>query len=228
MGDVEPLAAPRAPDAADSAGTWRPTDGGAARRRPDAGVEANARLTGTVGLLLIVLLFAEGVTIPFVGPLLSWHIAIGLALIPPVSVKLGSTLWRFGRYYLRDPRYRRAGPPHPVLRALGPVVIATTVAILATGVAAWLAGPQVQVLVFLHKASFVLWFGAMTFHVVAHVVRATRLAWADRHAGRPGAAVPYLRLRQAVVAASLIAGVALGVASRYVVTAWTAWAHAAH
>jgi len=69
------------------------------------GVEANARLTATTGLVLVVLFFFEGLTIPVVGTHLNWHIALGLALIPPVLLKIGSTLWRFGHYYLRDRRY---------------------------------------------------------------------------------------------------------------------------
>ncbi|MGH9065627.1 MAG: hypothetical protein ACRDZQ_12340 [Acidimicrobiales bacterium] len=195
---------------------------------PHPGIEANARLTGTTGILLVVMLFAEGVTIPFIGPLITWHIAIGLALIPPVALKLGSTLWRFARYYLRDPRYRRAGPPHPALRALGPVVVVTTVAVMASGVAAWLAGPPAHLLVLLHKASFVVWFGAMTIHVLAHALRAGRLAWADRARRRPRRAVPYRRVRQALVVLSLVAGVALGLATRGMVSGWTTWVHAAH
>jgi hypothetical protein len=199
------------------------------RDRPDPGVEANARLTGMTGALLTAMLFAEGVTIPFIGPLMSWHIAIGLALIPPVGLKLGSTLWRFARYYLRDPRYRRAGPPHLVQRALGPVVVVTTVAVLSTGVALWLAGPSAHFLVTLHKASFVLWFAAMAVHVLGHALRAARLAWADRAAtlGRSWQA-PHARLRQAAVLASLVAGVALGVLTRGMTSGWVNWVHAAH
>ncbi|MGH9060048.1 MAG: hypothetical protein ACRDZY_11130, partial [Acidimicrobiales bacterium] len=192
------------------------------------GVEANARLTGMTGILLLVMLFAEGVTIPFIGPLITWHIAIGLALVPPVALKFGSTLWRFARYYLRNPHYRRAGPPHPILRALGPVIVVTTVAVMASGVAVWLAGPSAHLLVLLHKASFVIWFGAMTLHVLAHALRAGRLVWADRARGRVRGAVPYPRLRQGLVLVSLVAGVALGLATRGMVSGWATWVHAAH
>ena len=196
--------------------------------RPDPGVEANARLTGATGILLVVMLFAEGATIPFIGPLLSWHIALGLALIPPVTLKVGSTLWRFTRYYLRDPRYRRAGPPHPLLRALGPVVVITTAAVLASGVGAWLAGPSAHGWILVHKATFVLWFGAMTIHVLAHVLRAGRLAWADRAGARVDAAAHYPYLRLALVVASLVAGLALGVATKGLAGGWATWVHAGH
>ena len=42
-----------------------------------------------VDALLLFLLAAEGVTVPFVRPLLSPHVFIGAMLIPPVALKLG-------------------------------------------------------------------------------------------------------------------------------------------
>jgi hypothetical protein len=191
-----------------------------AHRRRDPGVESNARLTAATGILLLIMLAAEGFTILAIHPLLSWHIAIGLALIPPVGVKLGSTVWRFSRYYLGDPRYRRAGPPAPLLRLLGPVVVVTTVAVLATGVAAWLAGPGQTTLVGLHKASFVLWFGAMTIHVLGHLVRAGRLAAADADRRTP---TPYRAARWGLVGLSLVAGIIVAVATRGIATGWAGW-----
>ena len=67
------------------------------------GVAGNARLTGGVAAALLVLLAAEGATIPFIGQLLGPHIFIGMLLIPPVLLKLGSTGYRFARYYSGDP-----------------------------------------------------------------------------------------------------------------------------
>lgn len=198
-----------------------------ARPRRAPSVEANARLTGTTGVVLIGLLFAEGLTIVSIGTLLPWHVGIGLALVPPVALKIGSTLWRFGRYYLRDPRYRQAGPPHPLLRALGPVVVVSTVLVLASGVATWLAGPSEHSLSALHKASFIVWFAVMALHVLAHVLRAGRLTRADLVRPRPGGQpVSSARLRQAAVLASLVAGAVLGVAFRGLVSGWAVWVHA--
>ncbi len=45
------------------------------------GVAGNARLTGAVAVALLVLLAAEGVTIPFIGQLLGPHIFIGMLLL---------------------------------------------------------------------------------------------------------------------------------------------------
>lgn len=184
------------------------------RGNRDPWVEGNARLTATAGLLLLVMLAAEGVTVLSIHGLLSWHIGIGLALIPPVLLKVGSTGWRFARYYLRDLRYRASGPPHPLLRALGPLVVLTTLALLGTGVGWWLQGPG-SAFGFWHRATFVLWLGVMTIHVLAHVWRAGRLARADvgtrraRRAARPGPGV-----RQVTVFGAMAAGVAVAFAAR--------------
>ncbi|MHB1502830.1 MAG: cytochrome b/b6 domain-containing protein [Acidimicrobiales bacterium] len=204
-------------------GVWEPPGG------RDPGVEANSRLTGTTGLVLMVLLFMEGLTIPFIVRLISWHIVIGLALVPPLLVKIGSTLWRFSRYYLGDPRYRRAGPPHPLLRVLGPLVMISTVVLMASGIALWLAGPQDRLLFRVHQLTFVAWFCFVAVHLASHLLRATRLAASDaRDARARRPAVPRARLRRALVAASLVLGIAGGFAGRSIVTSgWTGVARAA-
>ena len=82
-----------------------------AERRADAGVAANARLTASNAVVLLVLLAAEGVTLLRVRELLTPHVFIGMVLIPPVLLKVASTGWRFARYYRGTPAYRRKGPP---------------------------------------------------------------------------------------------------------------------
>jgi hypothetical protein len=192
------------------------------REPREPGPEGNARLTGTTGLVLVVLIFAEGLTLPFIVRLVSWHIAIGLALIPPLLVKLGSVLWRFVRYYLGDERYRRAGPPHPLLRAIGPLLFVTTLVLVGSGVALWLEGPSATLLFRIHQLTFFVWFALIAIHVGAHLLRAVRLGAADaraRHQHLPearGAAV-----RRSLVVASLLVGLGLGFASKAVASAWT-------
>ena len=73
--------------------------------------------------MLLVLLAIEGGTIPFLGPLEPVHVVVGLVLIPIVLLKLSTTSYRFARYYLSTPAYRRAGAPHPILRIDGPFVV---------------------------------------------------------------------------------------------------------
>ena len=87
------------------------------------GVAGNARLTGGVAAALLVLLAAEGATVPFIGQLLGPHVFIGMLLIPPVLLKLGSTGYRFARYYSSNPAYVRRGPPNIALRVLSSVIL---------------------------------------------------------------------------------------------------------
>ena len=117
---------------------------------------------GGVAVVLLVLLAAEGATIPFIGPLLQPHILIGMLLIPPVMLKLGSTGYRFVRYYAGTPAYVRKGPPPLLLRLLAPGVVLTTVALFGTGVALLLAGPPSNTLDLAHKVSFIAWVALMT------------------------------------------------------------------
>ena len=170
----------------------------------------NARLTAANAALLLALLAAEGVTVLRVHQLLSPHVFIGVVLIPPVLLKMASTGWRFARYYGGAPAYRRKGPPTLLLRLLGPVLAILTVVLLASGVGLLLVGPSwLPLLLKVHKASFVLWFGAMTIHVLAHLGEVFRLApgdWLRRTRRDVTGAAP----RQWLIAASLVAGAMLG------------------
>jgi hypothetical protein len=177
----------------------------------DAGVESNARLTAGTAALLLVLLAAEGVTVLRVRSLLTPHVFIGMLLVPPVLVKLGSTGWRFVRYYRGSPAYRRKGPPPVVLRMLGPFVVVLTAVLFASGIALILAPQSMHArLLTLHKASFVLWFGAMALHVLGHLVETARLAPAD-WARRTRRDISGAAFRQWTLAGSLVVGCVLGV-----------------
>src|ERR1700693_580151 len=97
------------------------------RRRILGGAAGNARLTALSGALLLVLLAVEGATIPFLRSLLSVHIFVGMLLLGPVALKLGSTGYRMIRYYTRDREYVEAGPPAPLMRVLvAPVLVIST------------------------------------------------------------------------------------------------------
>ena len=130
-------------------------------------------------------------------------------LVPPVLLKTGSTLWRFARYYLGDPAFRRKGPPSAVLRFLGPFVILLTLAVLATGVLLVMVSPALRPgLLFLHKASFLLWLAAMTVHVLGHLIDTARLAPRDWLV-RTRRDVAGAGLRQWAITGSLVAGLLL-------------------
>ena len=146
-------------------------------------MDANARLTAWLGALLLVLLAGEGVTILFIGRMLHWHEVLGLILIAPVVLKLASVGWKFARYYTGAAEYVALGPPHPLLRFLvGPVVVITTVLVFASGVALIVFHIHHGLVVGIHKASFVIWLGAMSLHVLAHIQRVWALT--SRHEAR--------------------------------------------
>jgi hypothetical protein len=164
------------------------------------GSGGNEQLTALVATVLVVLLAVEGATLLDLGALLGVHAFVGVLLIPAIVVKLGAVGWRVVRYYRRQEEYVRRGPPHVVLRTLvAPVLAASTVTLLATGVALLARDQTTGTLVALHQASFVVWVGAVAVHVLWHlldVVRALRLR------------VPGLAVRVAAVTAALAAGAA--------------------
>jgi hypothetical protein len=175
------------------------------------GSEGNARLTGTVGVVLILLLAAEGATILRIGGLISVHIFLGMLLLPPVALKLASTGYRFFRYYGGTPAYREQGPPQALMRyVVAPIVVASTVVVFGTGVALIVRGRGGGLLLGLHKASFIVWLAATGVHVLWYLTRLPVLAGADwRRAQRVGGGA----LRIGVVLAVLGAGVVLALAT---------------
>lgn len=145
------------------------------------GVEGNSRLTASLGAILIVLLFVEGLTILRVGSLLTIHVFVGLLVLPVVVAKMGSTSWRFVKYYWGSPQYRRKGPPPTVLRVLGPFVVVLTVAVIATGVLLVVGAPVSlhPELLKLHQITFVAWFAVTSIHVLGHILETARVAPLD-------------------------------------------------
>ena len=191
------------------------------RRPPDEarGVSGNERLTALTGTLLLAGFAVEGVTLLRLGQLLTLHFFLGLLLIGPVLLKIGSTGYRFTRYYTGAPAYVRKGPPAPPLRVLGPLVIVTSLAVLGTGVMLAIVGPASGPWLFLHKATFVLWFGVMTIHVLTYVWRLPRILLSPRTAElgvRAGAGW----IRGLLVAVSLLGGLVIALLLVHLVHPW--------
>jgi hypothetical protein len=182
------------------------------RRAPrTGGVAGNGRLTGAVAVVLLVLLAAEGATIVFIGKWLGPHMFIGLLLVPPVTLKLASTGYRFARYYIHDEPYVRKGPPPIALRLLAPGVVLTTVAVFATGIALLFVGPPSHTLILVHKVSFIAWVALMSLHVLGHLLELPRLASADwRRSGPREARLAGAGLRAAALSGAIVLGVGLG------------------
>jgi hypothetical protein len=175
--------------------------------------------------VLLVLFAAEGMTILAVRQLLTLHFFVGMLLIGPVLLKLCATGYRFARYYTGAAEYRRKGPPAPLLRLLGPFVIVLSVAVIGTGVMLGYAGRSAGPWLFLHKASFVLWFGAMTIHVLAYGWRLPRMLSGDfaHQAGYQAHAVLAGRAaRWLLVTASVLTGLLLAILTYGQAGAWLA------
>jgi hypothetical protein len=172
-----------------------------------AGVEANRRLTSSAGVLLLVLVAIEGITLLSLRSMLPLHIFVGVVLVPPVLLKLASTGYRLLRYYRGSAPYVRSGPPALALRLLAPLVVLSTGALLATGIALLVLGPGGGTVKGLHQLSFIVFSGALGLHVLGHVRSLPALAAAD---WRRGARLTGTGSRRLVLIASLVAGVAIG------------------
>src|SRR5919201_343918 len=143
------------------------------------GPAANERLTAGTAVALLVLLAVECVTIVFLRQLLPVHFFVGALLIPPVALKLGSTGYRFARYYLGSAPYVAKGPPHIVLRTIAPT-----------------------------EVSFIVWVAFTGAHVLGHLLDLPRSVRADlgRDARLPGRS---LRLMLVSVALALGTGMGM-------------------
>jgi hypothetical protein len=203
------------------------------------GAEGNERLTVITGAVLLLLLAAEGFTILRLGRLLTLHFFLGMLLLGPVALKAGSVTYRFFRYYAGSAPYRRKGPPAPLLRVLGPVLMLLTACVFGSGVMLAIVGPAGRhPWLTVHKAAFILWFGAMPIHVLAYVPRLPRLLAAEargastspeggaRHAaaGRPATRAAQLiggrGVRLSLLVASLVAGLVIALLTVHLVGAW--------
>jgi hypothetical protein len=183
------------------------------------GTEGNEILTSATALVLTALLVAEGITIVDMGGLLSAHMFIGLVLIPPVLLKLGSTGFRFARYYTGSRPYREKGPPALPLRLMAPALVVTTLGVFVTGVLLLVAGHKSDQLLFIHKLFFFTWAAFFAVHFLAYlprVLRSMRDGWSASGRERtPGGG-----LRATLLAATVGGGAALALALLPTVNAW--------
>jgi hypothetical protein len=183
------------------------------------GTAGNESLTRAAAAVLVLLLAAEGVTIIDLHGLRTPHMFVGLVLLGPLAVKLGSTGYRFARYYAGTRPYREKGPPALALRLLAPLLVAATLTVFASGIALLITGHRSDLLLLIHKASFIAWSAVFAAHFLAYLPRVLRTLGADWGARRrrelPGSA-----LRLAVLLTSLAGGLALGLAFLGSITGW--------
>jgi hypothetical protein len=195
--------------------------------RGDRGVEGNEHLTGVTGAVLILLLAVIGITILRIGQLISVHLFVGMMLLAPIALKLGSTGYRFAGYYLGRPAYRRKGPPLTAHRILAVPVVLTTLIVMISGVALLLGGPSVRGTWYsIHKFGFIAWVVFMAVHVLTHVQGAAESVRVELGPDGP-------RLQRAsgrgqrllLIGLVLIAGVIIAIVA---IPDFGAWAHYHH
>jgi hypothetical protein len=181
------------------------------------GVEGNRRLTSITAIALLALLFVEGLTVLVgVRQEIRIHVFVGMLLVPPIALKLASVGYRFVRYYTGSVPYRAAGPPPWVLRALGPLVVLTTLTLFVSGIVLIVFGRS-QLALDVHRLSFFAWLAAMALHVLGHVRRLPGVVaaeWPRRTRGHGTTA------RVAALGASLALGVILAALTVHLAGPW--------
>ena len=181
----------------------------------------NERLTAMTGSVLLVLFIAECLTLLNLGGFLTVHVFLGFVLLGPVCLKIGSTLWRFTRYYTGSAPYVRKGPPNPLERVLGPFVILTTLAVLGTGVMLVVEGPGNGPWHQLHREAFLVWVVVILIHLASYLPKLPRLL-ASQPADRARALLAARVTRWLLVAGSLAAGVVLALLTYHLAYSWGA------
>jgi hypothetical protein len=175
--------------------------------------DGNERLTAAVGVLLLAPIVVEIATVLLgVHTFMSWHVFVGLALIPAVVLKLATTGWRFGRYYSRSREYVEHGPPQLLMRLLAPLFVAATVVLFGSGVAMGLLhGNALQIARSLHGPASVIWLLLLGLHVLVYLGRALR-GTAEDVLPAERASVPGQSARLYALAAAIVCGLVLGAA----------------
>ncbi len=172
------------------------------------------------GAVLLVLFAAEGFTILSIRQLMTVHFFVGMLLIGPVVLKIASTGYRFVRYYTGSAPYVAKGPPAPLLRLLGPLVILTSAAVIGSGVALGVTGPGQGLWLLAHKGAFVLWFGVMTIHVIAYAPRLPRLLLSGQFRGRARAALGGRTARWLLLTGSVAGGLIIAALTMHLANRW--------
>ena len=190
--------------------------------------------------MLLVLLAVEGYTILRIGRLLTLHVFLGMLLLGPVTLKAGSVLYRFARYYAGSEPYRRKGPPALLLRVIGPINMLLTACVFGTGVMLAVTGPNYYSggatgWLQLHRLSFIAWLFFMAIHVLAYVWRLPTILAAEargvslpeggqtvagRNARRAVEVLGGRGTRLALLVASILAGLVIALLTVHLTGKW--------
>jgi hypothetical protein len=192
---------------------------GILKRWRAGGSQGNELLTSATAVVLIALLVAEGITILDLRTLVEEHMFIGLALIPPVLLKLGSIGYRSVRYYTRSLAYVEKGPPLLPLRVAAPFLVIATVALFTSGGLLLAAGHKTRSLLQIHQVSAIVWGALFAVHFLAYIPRVARSLGTALRATRE-TAVPGADARRVLVVSATGAGVALALVLLPAITGW--------
>ena len=205
------------------------------------GTEGNERLTAMTGAVLLILLAVECYTILRISRLLTLHVFLGMLLLGPVTLKAGAVMYRFVRYYTGSEPYRRKGPPAPLLRLLGPIIMLLTACVFGSGIMLAVTGPSYgppSGWLVVHRISFIAWLFFIAIHVLAHVPRLPGLLAAEargvsspagetggqagtgRHARRAIEVLGGRSTRLALLIASLLAGLVIALLTVHLAGKW--------
>jgi hypothetical protein len=202
------------------------------------GAEGNERLTAMTGAALLIGLLIECYTILRIGRLLTLHVFLGMLLLGPVTLKAASVLYRFTRYYAGSAPYRRKGPPAPLLRVIGPVIMLLTACVFGSGIMLAVTGPGSGPWLTVHRISFIAWAFFITIHVLAYAWRLPRLFAAEargvtladgetgghddvgQHSRRAVEVLAGRGTRLALLSASLLAGLVIALLTVHLAGNW--------
>jgi hypothetical protein len=158
-------------------------------------------------------------------------------LLGPVTLKAASVIYRFARYYTGSEPYRRKGPPAPLLRLIGPIIVLLTACVFGSGVMLAVTGPSYGYggpsgWLVVHRISFFAWIFFIVMHVVAYVPRLPRLLGAEargvalpeggtgRNARRAMEVLGGRGTRLALLLASLLAGLVIALLTVHLAGKW--------
>lgn len=186
---------------------------------------SSTRLTAQIGLVLsimLALLFVSGAFFflyvfnydapPWFTPVRFVHFYVGLASIPFLLAKYGSTSMRFAGYYLRIPRFKAAGPPSFVPRALSPLLAADFFVLYFSGLYMlfhyYYTTTNIWPLdlkpVQLHLWAALVGAPLITIHLLWHLASAFR-STAGRH-GADGPTAPYAETPRGAITRRAVLG----------------------
>lgn len=193
--------------------------------KQQAAVAGNERLIALVGTVLLVLIGAEIIIAAKLHALMPVHIFVGVLLTVPLFVKIGSTGYRFLRYYTGSPAFVQKGPPRLEMRLLAPLLLLASLSLVTSGITLALLNPTNRWSVWvlrLHALSVMCWLPLLALHVGVYIWRVPRLLLADWQK-RTTRRVSGRGWRYGGTFVALLTGVGAAALFLPLTASWTAW-----